>query len=165
MRHPIGPLTVLLALSLSARPNPAQDREKKEPPKVELTDAEKEIVELTNKERAKEGLPALKVSPVLCNVARAHSANMAKQAKVDHVLDGKSFPERTKDAGYAFLACGENIAHGREGSTPKQLFAWWMSSKIHRENILRKEFTEIGVGVRTEKDGVYATQLFASPAR
>ena len=56
---------------------------------------------MTNKARAKEKLPPLKLNSVLTKVARAHSANMAKQEKMEHELDGKNPSQRIKEAGYA----------------------------------------------------------------
>src|SRR5688500_3590736 len=83
---------------------PAVNLEAQQPAesKFEMTVEEKAVLERTNKERAKENLPALKPSPTLFKVARAHSANMAKQEKMDHVLDGKKPHERVQDAGYRF---------------------------------------------------------------
>jgi uncharacterized protein YkwD len=161
------PLLGLAALALMASirvGSAADDKEKKEPPKVELTDDEKLIIELTNKERAKENLPPLKVNPILCSVARAHSTNMAKQEKIDHNLDGKTPGMRTKEGGYNFEVCGENLGKGNKPYTVKLLMKDWMNSKDHREHILEKEFTEIGVGImQTDKGDRYFTQLFAAP--
>jgi uncharacterized protein YkwD len=166
MRQTTGLLCAALALVLTVRPGSADDREKKEPPKPELTDDEKEVLTLVNKEREKAGLPPLKANPVLCKVARAHSANIVKQMKPDHVLDGKSFADRIKDAGYRARLAGENIGFGRGNWTAQGIVNWWMGSKPHRENILHKEFTEIGVGgAQTDKGEVYFTLVFAVPAR
>jgi uncharacterized protein YkwD len=138
--------------------------EKKEPAKVELTDAEKMLVELTNKERDKEKLPPLKVNPVLMKVARAHTENMAKTEMFEHVIDGKNDAARVKDAGYAAGVTGENIALGGKKSSPAEAVMDWMQSEGHRKNILNKEFKEIGVGIaRSAKGETYYTQLFAAP--
>jgi uncharacterized protein YkwD len=47
---------------------------------------------------------------------------------------------------------GENIAMGGDGrdeDTPEHLFTGLMHSEGHRENILRGEFEEVGVGARS----------------
>ena len=145
---------------------PARGREAKEekPAAFALTDDEKALVELVNKEREKAKLPALKINAALCAAAHGHSANMAKQMKMDHVLDGKRPGDRAKAAGYRYELCGENVGWGEKGFTVAQMTKWWMDSKVHRENILNKEFTEIGVGIaQTEKGDRYFTQLFAAP--
>src|SRR5262249_13649505 len=70
--------------------------------KFELTEVDKAIFELTNKEREKEKLSALTISPLLCEVARKHSANMAKQGEMKHELNGKNPADRIKAAGYEY---------------------------------------------------------------
>src|SRR5438874_2719232 len=63
-------------------------------PKFQPTAQEKKLLDLTNAERKKEELPPLKFNPTLMKVARDHSKNMAKQSKMDHVLDGKNPRDR-----------------------------------------------------------------------
>ena len=39
-----------------------------------------------------------------------------------------------------------------------------MGSQQHRENILKREFREIGIGVARNEDGeIYYTQVFGTP--
>jgi uncharacterized protein YkwD len=135
--------------------------------KFEMTDLEKGIVELTNKERKEKDLPALKPSPLLFKVAREHSANMAKQEKMDHNLDGKNPAQRIKEAGYKYFAQGENVAQFEFPGKKLPLdflMKGWMSSKGHRENILRDLYTEIGIGIAKDGKGrYYFTQVFGKP--
>ena len=146
---------LLFAVLLAAadKPAPAPD-----PP---LTADEKTILELTNKARAARDLPPLTVSAALTKVARAHSANMAKQEKMNHVLDGKDPFDRMKAAGYKYTRAAENIAMG-ENVTVADIFDGWMKSKKgHRENILDEKCTEIGIGIsRNDKGEVYYNQDF-----
>ena len=131
--------------------------------KFQLSREEKEVVALTNKERVKKKLPELKVNPLLMKAARAHAANMAKQEKMEHVLDGKAPPQRAEGVGYKLGWIGENIAAGERWTLPG-LMEDWMNSKSHRANILSQRFTEIGVGLATTAKGeVYYTQLFGKP--
>ncbi|MBI3409838.1 MAG: CAP domain-containing protein [Planctomycetes bacterium] len=135
-----------------------------ETPKSTLSAEEQKILDLTNAERKKNDLSPLQASPLLCKLARAHSANMARQEKMTHDLDGKTPYQRMKDAGYAYARAGENVAQGDAGITVEQIFKGWMDSKSHRENILRKEVTEIGIGLGAAKNGgTYYTQVFARP--
>src|SRR5262245_36141646 len=78
-------------------------------PKFSPTAEEKKILTLTNAERKKQDLPALEINPLLSKIARAHSANMAKQEKMAHDLDGKTPYQRLTDAGYAYGRAGENV--------------------------------------------------------
>jgi uncharacterized protein YkwD len=136
-----------------------------ESPAFKLSEAESQILELTNQERKKKELPLLRHNPVLSQLARAHSANMAKQGKMDHILDGKTPFDRMRDAGYQFKRGGENIAAGEAKVALTDVIRTWMESKGHRENILGTDFTEIGVGVAKGKDGqIYYTQVFAAPS-
>jgi uncharacterized protein YkwD len=136
-----------------------------EAPAFKMSDDEAKILELTNAERKKKELTPLRPNAVLFKVAREHSANMAKQKKMDHILDGKTPFDRMKDAKYGYQRAGENIAAGDENDLAKVMRAW-MESKLHRENILGPEFTEIGIGMVLGKDGqTYYTQVFAKPAK
>lgn len=128
-----------------------------------LTRQEQTLLELTNKERAKNKLPPLTASPLLTRVARAHAANMARQEKMEHKLDGKTPGQRAEAAGYRLGWIGENIAAGEDWPLAG-LMEGWMNSKRHRENILSMRFTEIGLGLaKTSKGEVYYTQLFGRP--
>jgi uncharacterized protein YkwD len=131
-------------------------------PSVTLSNDEKTILELTNKARAEKNLPPLTVNPVLTAVARAHSANMAKKGEMNHVLDGKNPADRVKDAGYRYSWTGENIAMGENVTVP-DIFEGWMKSKAHRDNILKPEYQEIGIGIaRNDKGEVYYAQEFGT---
>src|SRR5437588_11960924 len=82
-------------------------------PKFKLSDEEQKLLDLTNAERKKKDLPPLKANPTLTKVARAHAANMAKQGKMEHILDGKNPYERIKESGYKFRLAAENIARSQ----------------------------------------------------
>jgi uncharacterized protein YkwD len=127
------------------------------------TPDEVKLVEMTNKERKKLDLPSLKLSPTLSKIASAHAKNMARQGKMEHILDNKGLLDRLRDAGYKFVKGGENIASGG-GVSLATIMQSWMDSKGHRANILSTEFTEIGLGIARDKNGqVYFTQVFAKP--
>jgi uncharacterized protein YkwD len=162
----------LLTLT-AAGPGPTAGEGKKEAPKdqkqgegkFEMSRTEQTLLDLTNKERAKEKLSPLKPNPVLFKVARAHSINMAKQGQMNHVLDGKNPSERTLAAGYDYKHVGENLGES-DGAPLRVIVQGWMNSKHHRDNILKPEFTEIGFGVaRSGKGIIYYTQLFGTPRK
>src|SRR5947209_7305321 len=162
MTHSL-PCGVALALLFLHCLRLASADERKEPARVQLSDAEKTILELTNKERARKDLPPLEPDPILCRVARAHSANMVRKGEMKHVLDGKNPAQRVDEAGYDYGRVGENIAFS-DGLHPAEIVRSWMNSKVHRENILNSKFKHIGLGVaRNDKDEVYYTQVFGTP--
>jgi len=128
-----------------------------------MTPREKEVVELTNLERKKKDLPPLKPNPLLFKIARDHSANMARQGKMEHVLDGKTPFKRILEGGYDYKYAAENIAEADQDYAAKVIVKDWMDSEKHRKNILYPEFREIGVGIIPgKKDLLYYTQVFGT---
>lgn len=138
--------------------------EKRQPTdEVKLSPTESFILEETNKARAAEKLPPLKLNRILMKVARAHSENMARQHKMEHVLDGKKPSQRVAEAGYDYHYTGENVAYGFGGFGAEDVFEGWMKSPGHRKNILDKNYKEIGIGVATDDKGAtYYTQEFGT---
>lgn len=136
---------------------------------VYLTEVEKGIFKLTNEVRRKNGLPVLTNEKLLVEVARQHSEDMLMGKYFSHVSpDGNSPHDRViKGYPYPLQASGENI-WGASGSEPLEtellariIVDTWMSSPGHKQNILRPEFTDIGVGVASIGKDVRATQVFA----
>lgn len=111
------------------------------------------VVELTNAERAKFGLPPLKRQPQLDASSTWLAEDMAENNYFEHTdRMGRTIGKRITFFGYdAWSMVGENIAAGCR--TPEDVVEAWMQSPGHRENILRPEFSEIGIGfVRSEKN-------------
>jgi uncharacterized protein YkwD len=133
-------------------------------PKTEETKLSKEeqrVLDLTNEARAGEKLPPLKAQATLTRVARAHSANMAKQKKMEHVLDGVTPAQRVDKAGYDYRSVGENLAVAEKGATVEQVIKGWLESKVHRDNLMSPKYDEIGIGLATDDKGeTYYTQVF-----
>jgi uncharacterized protein YkwD len=156
---------VLLSLLAAGRVEPAAPPVRKPRPRgFQLSEEEKALLEATNEERRKHKLRPLRANPWLFEAARKHSANMAKQQKVGHVLDGKNPADRLRALGYRHRGCGENCAMGNR--PPAQVVRGWMESPGHRRNILNRSFGEIGLGVAVDEDGRrYWAQVFAAPAR
>lgn len=124
-----------------------------------LSRAETEVLRITNKERQDAGLGPLTINATLMKAARQHSANMARQRKMDHVLDEKDPSDRLRELSYRGLAWGENIAYGMP--TAADAMRAWMDSEGHRANILNESYNEIGLGIVTDERGVpYYTQVF-----
>jgi len=140
--------------------------DKPEAKKFGISRDEQVFLDLTNKARAQEKLPPLTPNPILFQVARAHSANMLKQGTMEHELDGKKPAQRVEAAGYDYKRVGENIANSEENATLEMVMKALMDSKVHRENILKDNYSEIGVGIaRNNKGEAYYTQVFATPRK
>jgi uncharacterized protein YkwD len=165
MIHPLPRAAVATMLGVVCLCCAALAETKKDEPELKLSKGEQNILDLTNKAREKEELPPLKPNALLCKAAREHSANMAKQGKLDHVLDDKNPADRVKETGYEWASVAENIAYG-DDLTPAGAVDLWMNSPPHKKNILNKDYTEIGIGsARNDKGDVYYTQVFASPRK
>lgn len=114
-----------------------------------------EVLILVNGERAKAGLPPLRMQLLLEQAAQEHATDMQEHAYFSHdAPDGRTVEKRIGATGYLRAPCscswvytfGENIAEGF--GTPEKVMDGWMRSPDHRENILRAEYREIGIGIR-----------------
>ncbi|MEU5523005.1 CAP domain-containing protein [Streptomyces sp. NPDC047860] len=121
-----------------------------------------EVVDLTNRERARAGLPPLSRDSLLAAAAQAHCADMAARDFYSHTAPDGSRPwDRAAAAGSARRTIGENIACGQRSAA--EVVRGWMNSPGHRANILKAEFTHIGVGFAGGgRSGTYWTQLFGA---
>ncbi|UII58630.1 CAP domain-containing protein (plasmid) [Cytobacillus spongiae] len=141
-------------------PAPAANEQKQQQASEEagqLSQYEQKVVELTNQERAKQGLPALKVDPELSKVAREKSRDMQANNYFSHDSPTYGSPfDMMKQFGIQYNSAGENIAMGQ--TTPEEVVQAWMNSDGHRKNILSSNFTHIGVGY--VENGNYWTQQF-----
>jgi uncharacterized protein YkwD len=104
-----------------------------------------EVIRLVNVERAKAGVAALTEQSKLAQAAQKHTIDMGCKFFLSHTgSDGTSPFDRLVDFGYAYATAGENVAAGY--ATPAEVVTVWMGSESHRKNILKPEFTEIGIG-------------------
>lgn len=104
-------------------------------------------IKATNEERTQRGLSALSTNDKLTRAAQRKVDDMFEKQYFAHESPtGKGAGDLAKNAGYEYTLVGENLALGNyEGD--KALVEAWMNSPGHRENILTKKYTEIGVAV------------------
>jgi len=115
------------------------------------------VIRLTNNERQKNGLPALKAYPELNNVANVKAQDMNEKGYFSHTSPTYGSPfDMMRDFGITYQAAGENIAQGQQ--SPEEVVNAWMNSEGHRANILDNKFTHIGVGF--EETGHEWVQMF-----
>ena len=128
-------------------------------------DMEAPIIAWTNLARMQQGKAPLRVNDDLTRAARMHARNMANQDQMSHSLDGYTLVDRVRRTGYSYVGLGENIAFVGGYAYPAwMLFDGWMRSEGHYRNIMKDEFTEIGVGVARAQNGkYYACQVFGRP--
>ncbi|MDP4033619.1 MAG: CAP domain-containing protein [Pseudorhodobacter sp.] len=105
-----------------------------------------QLVNLVNAERRVNGLPALRPSAKLAQVAHAHACDNAAHSSYSHVgSDGSDLKQRLRRGGYGLRVAAENTGFGFD--TPERAMNFWMNSPHHRANILLKGITEIGIGL------------------
>lgn len=121
----------------------------------------------TNIERYQAGLPFLTQDPRLAQVAERKMRDLFTRQYFAHdAPTGEGVSDLANDAGYEYLVVGENLALGDFGSS-KAVVDAWMDSPGHRENILSRKFSEIGIAAgRSRYEGHEAwivVQAFGLP--
>lgn len=125
-----------------------------------------EVIRLSNIERAKQGIPALKLDLRLENAATAHSEEMARLDYFSHdspTPGRETIEKRILLSGISSGNVNENIAF--YGGFPVAELAQesvngWMNSPLHRRTLLDPSYTHIGVGISLKGDTYYLTQKF-----
>lgn len=119
-----------------------------------------EVIRLTNEERAKAGLPALKVNDKLMQAAAIRAKELTE--RFAHVRpDGDETYSVFDEVGYdlGMKLAGEVAAYGQ--TTPQAVVNAWMQSKGHRDWLLSEECVEVGVGIAISSNGIfYWAQVF-----
>lgn len=120
-----------------------------------------EALDLFNTARAAAGLAPLEFDPRVGQAALDHSLDMARTGFMGHPgSDGTSVAQRLERAGFQWFFVAENVAHGYGDAGG--VFAGWMGSKGHRENILSK--ATLGAVARAgPEEAAYWTAVFAVP--
>lgn len=128
----------------------------------------KNIIAITNKYRQENGITT--------SLSEQSKLNLSAQVKLEDMFENQYFEHDSpkgvgvsdlgNQSGYDYLLIGENLAMGNFKSDLALVDAW-MNSPGHRENILNKNYREIGVSVGR---GVYngqriwmAVQHFGTP--
>ncbi|HOX29541.1 MAG TPA: CAP domain-containing protein [Candidatus Paceibacterota bacterium] len=123
------------------------------------------LVQLTNEERAKLGLPALTENPVLDRAAYLKAQDMLNRGYFSHFSPAGVSPWYWfKLSGYNYRYAGENLAIGFLDSS--EVNDAWIDSPSHKANILNNKYKEVGIAVVTGNfQGANTTivvQLFGS---
>ena len=126
-----------------------------------------DIVTLTNLERGFNNVSVVKENNLLSQAAEAKARDMAANSYFAHVGPGGKEPWAwLREADYAYASAGENLAVRFNES--EDVVRAWMASPSHRENIVKRSYTEIGVGVAqgTYKGApaTFVVQYFGRPA-
>ena len=119
------------------------------------TSFECEVIRLTNEQRTQgatcNGRPMPPVPPLtfdarLRQSARGHAEDMGTNNFFSHTnLQGQTFDDRIRQAGFDGTPIGENIAAG-QSSPAAAMKSWLQSTTGHCENIMNGRYRFIGVG-------------------
>lgn len=137
-----------------------------------IDELEKKIFEKSNRERTKRSLQAVTWENDLAGTARYHSTDMGVKQFFSHINQDNVGPFfRIAKLHRRYIGTGgENILKMTKiGSDPElmaqKIIKSWMNSTGHRQNILEKDYTYLGIGCFEGQDKnnvpmIYATQLF-----
>jgi len=121
--------------------------------------AERELLDKANADRARAGLPPLKMDEGLTRAARAHAATMAAQKHISHQFSGEPSPtDRITAASNLHLErMEENVAVAPNVEDAHDAL---MASPPHRDNLLSPKFNVAGFGVFRQGHVLYVAQDF-----
>jgi uncharacterized protein YkwD len=128
---------------------------------------EERLVQLTNDERARHGVPAVRASAALAQAARHHAEEMVRLRYVSHVSPTpgrRGIVDRVALVGGTMRSVGENLAAVPVGALdlPDRVIGGWMQSPGHRQNLLEERWTHVGFGAQEAPDGrLVVVQVFA----
>ena len=114
-----------------------------------LSALEADIVGRMNAQRGARGLRPLRVSPGLTAAANYHSRQMGLFGFFEHESrNGAPFwrrIERFYPSGRGYWSVGENIFWESPDTSASSAIREWMQSPPHRQNILSREWREVGL--------------------
>lgn len=124
------------------------------------------LYQLTNEQRAKLNLPALSYNDKLATAAEKKAADMfAKNYWAHFGPDGTTPWNFILGAGYKYEFAGENLAKNFLFS--QGVVDAWMASPTHRENIVRKDYSDVGYavlnGTLNGEPTTLVVQMFGKP--
>jgi|GEM_PF-904010 len=125
----------------------------------QMTAEERKMLSLVNKERTQRGLEPLEVDMRLVRLARKKSRDMIQNNYFSHRSPTYGLPfDMLRNAGIRYRTAGENLAGN---STVTRAHTALMNSTGHRRNILKSDYTKIGIGIIDGGPyGKMFTQLF-----
>ena len=129
------------------------------------------VMQSSNAQRARAGLPALARDPALARAAARYSRLMHDQNFFSHVSpSGERLEQRLPESdGWRYEKVGENLwsAQGaidwQAPAIADETAANWIESPSHRDNLLEPAYTLGGVGTAIGGDKIYITMLYGRP--
>lgn len=143
---PSQPTTQPAPSQPSPQPAPSQPgtQPATQPSNVSVAD-EQAMLNLINKERAAAGLQPLSYDAKLTELARLKAQDMITNNYFSHTSPTYGSPfDMMKKAGVTYRYAGENLAGAPDVNTAHKNL---MNSPGHKANILKPEYTKVGIGV------------------
>lgn len=136
-------------------------------PDMALAEAQK-VIELTNGLRQSLALPALLENRQLTQAAWKKVGDMGLNQYFAHVSPtGLGLRDWLEKIGYRYAVAGENLAVGF--SKAEDVMEAWKNSPTHYDNLVDRDFKEIGVAMTDGKlndiDTAFIAQYFAAPVQ
>lgn len=115
----------------------------------------KECFDILNTFRTNYGMPILEWDDLLVQSAEAHCIDMAENGYFAHnSLDGTTHKDRILATGIKdTIAWGENLVAGKVFAV--DTFHLWVNSLGHRVNMLRENFTHVGISSIYKDGSIY----------
>ncbi len=120
---------------------------------------EKQLVDLINQERTKQGIPPLQVDPRLTQAAQKHAEVMVQHHTLSHQFDGE--PPMAVRLSNENLPSDQQAENVSVAPTVAENHASMMHSPYHRDNIMNPDYNVVGVGAVQCGGGLWVTQDFA----
>lgn len=131
-----------------------------------LSNTRTTILNETNKYRSEKNIPDLTLDKNLSILATIRAMEMAYGDKFSHTRpNGEEWSTFWGESGFNFTVppggyYGENLAYGYD--TDLGACNGWRNSEGHYENMIKSEFTKIGIGKYTFNGKTYWVQFFSS---
>jgi uncharacterized YkwD family protein len=139
-------------------PSPSPSPQPAPTPAANSAAMQTEMLGYINAERAKENLAPLVLDKALSDGAYLKSKDMDQNGYFDHNSPTYGSPfDMMKSLGITYHYAGENIA---KHTSVKGAHDAFMNSPGHRANIMKAEYTKIGLGFVQDGPYIYITQWF-----
>ncbi|SDQ17925.1 CAP domain-containing protein [Carnobacterium viridans] len=135
---------------------------------IDVAVVENRMLELLNDLRSEVG-----VAPVTSNDQLKKAANIRAnetEESFSHTRpDGKATFTvlEEPEVNYSYRLAGENLAMGTYYLAEKEMAEWLFKglkdSSGHYENMIKKDFEEVGIGVHYDGTNLYIVQIFGTP--
>ncbi len=151
---------VILLLTIPSGLHGQRSSRSAQPAEASLTVAEQYLLAAANQDRANQGLPALRLDPVLTRASAFHAREMAVHESISHQFPGEpELADRGSNAGEHFSLIAENVG---EAPTSVIIHDMWMHSPGHRANLLDPNVNAVGIAIVTRDNQLYAVEDFVS---